>query len=455
MYGFKLPDDFLIGTANSAFQSEGAWDKDGKSQSWIEHYAKVKAGTTTRNGIAYTMEPPDRGCFFYDNYEAYIEDMQKTGQNTYRMSLAWPRIIPDGYGKVNQKAIDHYNKVIDKLLSCGITPFVDLYHWDLPQCLDDQGGFLNPNFPEWFEYFAKVCFEAFGDRVKLWSTFNEPQVALHNGYCSGTFPPYHTDMAEYLQAAQNCLIAHFRAIRQMRQIVPDGKIGIVNAILSVSPIDFTEQDVYACELHMNHYVGWWTEPLVEGTYPRVILRENADLAAKMPAGFQEELDRWFTPMDFLGLNYYMTKRTRYEPESNFHFKRVESFYAAPGQAFAPYPPGLFDAVQFASKRYHGIDIYITENGCALPNIYDEEKECDDEERVTYIREHLRMCARLISSGYTNLKGYYYWNDADSYEQSRGYDLRFGLTWVDHKTGKRRWKKSRYFFSQVCKTKMVN
>ena len=455
MLGFKLPEDFLIGTANSAFQSEGAWDKDGKSESWNEYYAKLHAGKPARLGLTYSEDLPDRGCFFYDNYEEYIEDMQKTGQNTYRMSLAWPRIIPTGHGEINQKAIDHYNKVIDKLLSCGITPFVDIYHWDLPQCLNEEGGFLNPNFPDWYEAYAKVCFEAFGDRVKLWSTFNEPQVSLHNGYHSGTFPPFHKDVAEYLQAAQNCLISHFRAVRLCRKIVPDAKIGIVNAVLSVSPMEMKEEDVYACQLQMDHYLGWWTEPLLEGTYPRELMRENPDIVEKMPANYQEELDKWFVPMDFVGLNYYMTKRTRYEPDSFLHFKRAESFYSAPGQAFTPYPPGLFDVVQYVSERYHGIDIYITENGCALPNQYDEVKECDDQERITYLREHLRMCSRLIKSGYTNLKGYYYWNDADSYEQLRGYELRFGLTWVDHKTGRKVWKKSRYFFSEVCKTKMVN
>ena len=177
MYRFQLPEDFLIGTANSAFQSEGAWDRDGKSESIMDHFArkyagklspaeqrKLDAGRSPDQVRPNSLEMPDRGCFFYDNYEAYIEDMQKTGQNTYRMSLSWPRILPDGVGAVNQLAIDHYNRVIDKLLSCGITPFVDLYHWDLPMCLFEQGGFLNPEFPAWFENYARVCFTAFGDR---------------------------------------------------------------------------------------------------------------------------------------------------------------------------------------------------------------------------------------------------------------------------------------------------
>ena len=455
MLGFKLPNDFLIGTANSAFQSEGAWDKDGKSPSIMDHYTKLLSGSQHAAGGAYSMVVPDRGCYFYDNYEAYIEDMAKTGQNTYRFSIAWTRILPNGYGEVNPKGIEFYNKVIDKLLSYGIEPFVDLYHWDMPQCLNEQGGWLNPDFPKWFEDYAKVCFEAFGDRVKLWSTFNEAQISIHNGYVGNTFPPYDLGMAKYLQASLNCILAHFRAVRMYKSMNLGGKIGMVNAILSVTPIQLCKEDLFACQLHMDHYVGWWLEPALEGTFPQSLLREVPEIANNMPEGFQKELDKWFVPMDFAGLNYYMTKRTCYEPDKVFHFKRVESFYSAPGQKFTPYPPGLFDVVQYVSERYCNIDIYITENGCATQNTYDEEKECDDPERISYLREHLRMCARLIRAGYTNLKGYYYWNDADSIEYSTGYDTTFGLTWIDPNTGRRRWKNSRYYFSQICKSHMVD
>ena len=202
MYGFRLPKNFLIGTANSAFQSEGAWDRDGKSESVMDHYARTYAGKPMRKigsgkdqvVACYSTELPDRGCFLYDHYEEYIADMKKTGQNTYRMSLAWPRIIPTGVGEVNPKAIEFYNKYINCLLENDIIPFVDLYHWDLPQCLQEKGGFLNPEFPQWFEDYAKVCFEAFGDRVKMWSTFNEPDICVGGGYgrvtsrLSGTAP---------------------------------------------------------------------------------------------------------------------------------------------------------------------------------------------------------------------------------------------------------------------------
>ena len=462
--GFILPDDFLIGTANSAFQSEGAWDRDGKSESIMEHYAReyagkepaypAPAGSEGRPRPLYSTELPDRGCFFYDNYEAYIDDMQRTGQNVYRMSLAWPRIIPAGVGEVNPLAIDHYNKVINKLISCGITPFVDIYHWDLPQCLQERGGFASPDFPDWYEAYARVCFENFGDRVKLWSTFNESAISITSGYITQRFPPFIKDIRIGQQAAQNVILAHYRAVRLYKSMGLGGKIGAVNCITDVTPAGMNAQDLGAAERQVQRNYDWWTEPMMKGTYPEQLLRECPYVRDNMPDGWQRQLNALFIPMDFIGINYYVAGRTQYVADSPLLSKRVESFYSAPGQRFAPYPPGLFDVVQYTAERYGNPEMYITENGCALRNQNDPEAECDDDERITYIREHLRMAARLIRSGY-NLRGYMYWNDADSYEELDGYNLRFGLTWVDHATGERRWKKSRYYFSGICKTHMVD
>ena len=464
--GYRLPEDFLIGTAHAAFQCEGAWDRDGKSPSIMDHYAREFAGkyppdTSPEEAykrraqpVAYTEDVPDRGCFFYDHYEEYIEDMQKTGQNTYRMSIAWPRIIPTGVGEVNPKGIEFYNKVIDKLISCGITPFVDICHWDLPQCLQDKGGFENPDFPEWFEAYAKVCFEAFGDRVKMWSTFNELHISVMSGLINGRFPPFIADNKRGQLGGHHALIAHFRAVRLYKSMNVGGKIGAVNCIADVTPAEPCEEDIGAATRQFERQFGWWVQPMLEGTYPQKLLRECPYVRENMPEHYQEDLDKWFIPMDFIGINYYISNRTAYNPEKPLLSNRVTSFYSAPGQSFAPYPAGLFDVVQQIADRYSNIEMYITENGCALPNIHDEEKECDDPERIAYLREHLRMCARLIRAGY-NLKGYYYWCDADSYEELTGYALRFGLTWVDHKTGKRRWKKSRHYFSQICKSHLVN
>jgi len=472
LHGFRLPDDFLIGTANSAFQSEGAWDRDGKSESIMDHYAKLAAGQpiefftvgvltennlkTTKRGdqLKYTEDLPDRGCLFYDNYEKYIDDMKKTGQNVYRMSLAWPRIIPTGVGEVNQKAIDHYNKVIDKLLECGITPFVDIYHWDLPQCLQDKGGFANPEFPEWYEAYAKVCFENFGDRVKMWSTFNESDISIRNGYATKRFPPFEADIKNSIQASLYTIVAHFRAVRLYKSMNLGGVIGSVNCISALTPAECNEEDIGAVTRQYQRSYDWWLQPMLEGTFPQQVIRECPYIKDNMPENYQEILDKEFIPMDFIGINYYVSTRTGYDPDASLKSRSASSFYSAPGQQFTPYPPGLYDVIQYTAERYNNVPMYITENGCALVNKFDKEAEIDDPERIAYLREHLRMCARLVRAGY-NLKGYMYWNDADSYEELDGYHLRFGLTWVDPNTGETEWKKSRYYFSEVCKSHLVN
>ena len=464
MYGFPIPEGFILGTANSAFQSEGACDRDGKSENMMEYYAKAFAGkfrpgiseeeARAKGMLPYSEELPEYGCHFYDNYEAYIEDMQKTGQDAYRMSLSWCRIIPTGTGEVNPKGIAFYNKVIDKLLSCGIKPFVDLYHWDLPQCLQEKGGFASPEFPTWFEEFARVCFAAFGDRVRFWSTFNEPSIFVRNGHWVGSFPPFIRDIPLALQAVHNVVIAHFRAVRAYREMGFTGKIGTVNCTSAVHPARIEEDDLKAAAYQYMTGFDLYIEPMMRGHYPERLFNEVPVYRENMPAGYQEDLDKWFTPMDFIGLNYYVAGRTQYNPESPTRSTPAPSFYSTPGQWNAPYPMGMMDVLQYIKARYGDVPVYITENGCSLANQHDPEKECEDDERVMYLREHLRMIVRCRRAG-LNVQGYFYWNDADSYEELDGHNLRFGLTWVDAVTGERRWKKSRYFYSEVCHKRMVN
>lgn len=463
MYTFRLPQDFLIGTAHSAFQSEGAWDRDGKSMSMMDHYARQFAGkpfpappmaAKKAKARLITTDLPNDGCFFYDNYEAYIEDMVKTGQNTFRLSLSWPRIIPTGYGEVNPKGIEYYNKVIDLLIAKGIEPLVDLNHWDLPQCLQDEdGGFRSKKFPEWFEAFAKVCFEAFGDRVKFWSTFNESSVMINTGYCVGRFPPFEASWEGSRLAAHNLMIAHFRAVRLFRQMGLEGKIGAVHAISPVYPADPMGADIGAANRQNQFKFDWYMQPMAEGKYPEELIEACPEIKAAMPENYQEDLDKWFTPMDFVGLNYYYTKRSDYQPDNVLKGRFAEDFYSQPGAKYNPYPAGLMDAVTYVWERYK-LPIYITENGIGMEDTHDEEQDCNDDDRITCLREHLRMIVRAIRVGIPVL-GYYYWDDADCYEILTGNSHRFGLTWVDHETGRRRWKKSRYYFQKICQTMTVD
>lgn len=457
-YAFRFPQDFMLGTANSAFQSEGAWNRDGKSESIMDYFAREYAGSfvpgIVKSGFTMTDELPEDGCFFYDNYEAYIEDMKKTGQDTFRMSLAWSRIIPDGTGEVNPKAISFYNKVIDKLLACGIKPFVDLYHWDMPMCLYERGGFTCEKFMDWFEEYARVCFQNFGDRVKLWSTFNEACVAINTGYIRGRFPPFKKDLKEGLLAGHHLILAHYRAVRLYKSMQLGGKIGAVNAIMPVYPAELNEQDFGAARRQGELRFDWWMDPMVYGVYPCRLLEECPKYREAMPINYAQELSDNFIEMDFVGLNYYSVGRSSYDPNSDVLSKRVENVFAQKDYHFDIYPAGLLDSLLYVRDKYRNIEMYISENGLMRFNSGDEETEINDEDRVAFIREHLRMLVRAIRAG-VNVKGYYHWNDADSYEELSGYEKIMGLTWVDRQTGRRTWKKSRYYYQKICQTRMVD
>jgi len=461
MLGYKLPDDFLIGTGSSAFQIEGATDRDGRTPSIMDYYGKKYANQTLTVGgkdNVYDDDVYDTAAFFYDNYEAYIEDMKKTGQNTFRMSVAWPRIIPDGTGEVNPKGIEFYNKVLDKLHECGITVLLDLLHWDLPMAIEDRGGYAADEFPEWYEHFARVCFENFaGERVAMWSTFNEACVSVWEGYGSSTFAPHYNDVKKGLKGVHMVNIAHFRAIKAFREMGCPGKIGTVNNINNFNPARLNKEDMDAAFFSTNNRFDIFTEPQIKGQYPKELFYGEPNLAQYMPEGFEEALQKWFEPMDFLGVNYYTTRRVIYDPEAKYKFKILPGYHVLEGGktgvGFDPYPAGLLDILIYIKERYDNPYVLITENGLPSKDIGNKEIECDDEYRISYIREHLRMVARAIALG-VNVHGYYYWIDADALEWRTSNQLRFGLTWVDRKTGERCWKNSRYFFSDICKTHQI-
>jgi len=454
MFEFKLPENFLIGTGTSAFQIEGALDRDGRSPSVMDYYAIKYAGKNRPDSNELiTKDIPDRGCFFYDNYEAYIEDMAKTGQNAFRMSLSWCRIIPTGFGEVNPKGIEFYNKVINKLKEKGITIILDLNHWDLPQCLVELGGYANENFPQWFEDYARVCFEAFGDRVEYWSTVNEPSVQGSAGYRAGTFPPFIKDPKIGCLANHRMILGHFRAVRLYKSMNLPGKIGAVMHFMVIYPKTNKPEDQLAARIRRANQFGSWAEPMLKGTYPQVLIDNVPYIRDNLPENYAKELADNFIKMDFIGCNYYYARYSAYDPNNLFKATQAEDFYAQP-DAFrhTPYYPGLFDLLMYMKHEYPDTQVMITENGLGVMYDGDKEKELNDDNRCQYIREHLRSICRAIEAG-SNVSGYFYWIDADAYEELVGYDFRFGLTFVDEE-GNRTWKKSRFYFSDICKNKIV-
>ncbi len=448
MVTFTFPKDFLFGTGGSSFQIEGSPYADGKGENVWDHDCKVHPE------MFYGQATPEQGSFFYTHYEEDIRAMKELGQNTYRLSLSWTRILPNGTGKINQKGIDFYNRVIDLLIENGIEPFVDIYHWDLPQTLAEIGGFKNKKVIDYYVEFARICFENFGDRVKLWSTMNEPSVFCFGCYTQGVYPPYETSLRNGLEAAHNILIAHYRIVKLYKSMGLAGKIGAVIAIVPIVPSEMTQEDIGASRRQMDILCDWWLRPMFEGKYPEDLLRDCPDFAREMPADYARELAQEFVPMDMVGLNYYYPERGVYEENTPTKSTTIMNYYAQEKETFQYYPAGLYDAMLYVKETYGNPEIYITENGLGFEDSGDYEQDINDDRRVEYLREHLRMVVRSIRAG-VNIKGYYYWSNTDSFEMTSGYRYRFGLTYVNWRTGERTFKKSWRYYKQIIANKMVN
>ncbi len=450
MITFPLPKDFLFGSASSAFQIEGSPYADGKSETIWDYMCRVTPERFDKNA---KTEPASS---FYKNFRQDIADMKELGLKSFRLSLCWARIIPGADGKVNQKGIDFYDQVIDLLLESGIEPFVDLYHWDMPMWVEEQGGLLNRGFLELFTDYAKVCFEAFGDRVKYWSTFNEPGVFCFQPYANGEkgWYPYGDSFADGLLATHHVLLAHFRTVKLYRAMGMKGKIGAVIDKSATYPLDPHGKDLLAAQYQTDRGIGWWLDPMFLGHYPETILRDCPAYREAMPPNYEEEIRREFEKMDMVGINYYYPGITSYREDLPEKSTKVSSFIAQTNQRFSSYPAGLYDAMMYLTEHYDRPEIYVTENGLGILDEGDYEKNIKDDYRVDYIREHLRMLSRCIKAG-ANVKGYYYWSHFDSLESRSGYRWRFGLTYVDFPTGKREKKNSWYYYQKIIKNGSVD
>ena len=448
MITFKLPEGFLLGTGSSAHQVEGAPYADGKGENIWDHEHRVNP--TYFHNCSSTKE----GAFFYDNYEKDIEDMKEQGLKSFRFSISWTRIFPRGYGEINQAGIDHYNKVIDCLLAAGIEPFVDVFHWDLPQALAECGGWKNRGIIEHFVNFARVCFENFGDRVKYWSTMNEPSVFTFAPYHWGSWPPFEEKVEGGVLAAYHAILCHYRTVRLYRSMNLGGKIGAVIDVVPMYPKDPSGKDVIGAQIQMERQCGWWLDPIFLGKYPELILKECEDFGCAMPEGYAEVMAREFAPVDMIGINYYFTGCVEYNEDLPEKSNRVENYYVQEGQRFELYPAGLYDAMMYVTRKYNRPEIYLTENGLGVLYDGDKEKEINDENRISYLREHLRMVVRSIEAG-ADIRGYYYWSNFDMFEGAAGYSYRFGLNFTDYETGERTRKKSWYYYQKLIKSGSVD
>ena len=276
---------------------------------------------------------------------------------------------------------------------------------------------------------------------------NEPSVVAILSRTDGHWPPFEKNFKKAIEAAHYALICHYRAVKMYREMNLPGKIGAVIAIVPVYPLDPGSKDKMGATYSMETGTLWWLDPIFLGKYPENVLRDCPAYAEVMPEGYAEELAREFVPSDIIGLNYYYPGVAKYEENAPYKSTSIENFYIVEGQRFENYPAGLYDAMMYVKKRYNNSEIYIAENGLGLFDDGTKEDMINDDIRIKYIREHLRMVSRSIDAG-VNIKGYYYWSNFDGFENTAGYTYRFGLNYIDFETGERIRKKSWYYYQKV-------
>lgn len=439
---FRFPDGFLWGAATSAYQVEGSPLADGAGPSIWQRF-------THSPGLVQDGDTGDVAC---DHYRLYKEDvalMRELGLNAYRFSISWSRVLPEGKGRVNPGGLDFYRRLVDALLENGIRPLITLYHWDLPAALDDRGGWLNPDIPNWFAEYARILFGALDDRVEMWATLNEPWVVTDGGYLHGALAPGHRNTFEAPIASHHLLLAHAAAVEAYRA---EGKhrIGLVVNLEPKYPASDRPEDLAATargDAYMNRQ---YLDPVFLGSYPEEMREIFGEAWPVFPV---EDFERIRQPIDFLGINYYTRSVTKDDPKALpvRAGREIQRSHAYTETSWEVFPQGLTDTLLWVKERYGGLPLYITENGAAF---YDPPVALADPHpdpfRVDYLREHLKAAHRAMEQG-VDLRGYFAWSLLDNFEWSLGYSKRFGIVHVDFATQKRTLKASARFYSEVIRT----
>ena len=445
---FKFPKDFLFGCASSAYQIEAGAKEGGKGESVSDHYH-------TLYPEKYCGGDPAFAADFYHRYREDIKDMKEMGLKSFRFSIAWTRIFPNGPTEVCQAGLDYYDDLINALLEADIVPLFDLFHSDLPYWVIEMGGILCPEFVDWFGDYARVCFEHFGDRIPYWSTINEPSINVMASYAYGTNAPFLKDMDLAIKACHNALLAHYRAVKIYKEMGFTGKIGAVIHVQPTYSLSFDPKDIHAMDHDFAFYAGWWLDAMIKGHYPEV-LADNTYYMGKLPENYQEDLKKYFVPVDFIGVNFYNPSHARFSETDprGYETFRNES-YPTDDYGFANYPQGLFDVAMHFKNTYPDLPIFITENGISKKKWGNLEEERRDDYRIRYMREHLREVSRAIQAG-ANIQGYYHWTLMDTTEgYAGGYKFIFGLVQVDFETKERYRRDSWYYYQKVIANCMVD
>ncbi|MCH8993548.1 MAG: beta-glucosidase [Chloroflexi bacterium] len=431
----KFPADFLWGCATASYQIEGAWTEGGKGESIWDRFCHTP--DHIRDG--------DTGDIACDHYHRYKEDvalMKELGLKSYRFSIAWPRCFPDGKGKLNREGLDFYSKLVDELLEAGITPLPTLYHWDLPQTLQDEGGWANRDTAQWFAEYANAVTERLGDRVKRWLIFNEPWVFTILGYLTGTHAPGIRDASMAMRTTHVVNLAQGLAARAMRATNRVEELGTAFSMGGVYPASESDEDKAAAERRFRFNNLWFLEPVQNGRYPDAYV-DGTDPARLGVEPGDMEIVR--APLDFIGINLYTRAVVAHDPQDpnlgarDAHIGDVERTEFG----WEVYPEAIHDVIMRIWRDYE-LPIYITENGCSYGDGPDEHGVVDDQRRISFLQRYIAQVGRAIDEG-ADVRGYYLWSLMDNFEWGMGYSQRFGITHVDYPTQKRTIKQSGYWY----------
>lgn len=437
----EFPKDMKWGAATAAYQVEGAAYEGGRGPSIWDTFSHTP-------GKVVNGDNGDVACDSYHRYEEDVKLMKELGIEVYRFSVSWPRVFPSGTGEVNQEGIQYYHNLVDALIENGIEPMCTLYHWDLPQTLQDKGGWNNRETVEAFADYSAYMFKELSGKVKNWITINEPWCASFLSNFIGVHAPGNQDLQLATTISHHLLLAHGKAVTRFRALGVEGEIGYAPNLEWLEPFSSKQQDIDACNRGMGFFIEWFFDPVFKGSYPEFMVKwfEEKGAVLAIEDGDMETINQ---PIDFIGINYYTGSVGRYKKDEElFDLEKVDIGYEKTDLNWNIYPEGFFKALGKVKDQYGSIPIYITENGACYNN--GVENGCvKDQGRIDYIKQHLTSLKRSMDSG-VNIKGYLSWSLLDNFEWAEGYDKRFGLIHVNFNTLERTKKDSYYWYKQTIK-----
>lgn len=439
----QLPKDFQWGVATAAYQIEGAYNEDGRGLSIWDTFSHTPG--KVRNG--------DNGDIACDSYHRYKEDiklMKELGVDIYRFSISWPRIFPTGRGPVNSKGLEFYHHFVDELIANGIEPMCTLYHWDLPQSLQDIGGWANREVVEAFVEYSTFIFKEFNGKIKKWITINEPWCISFLSNYEGKHAPGNHNLQLAVTISHHLLLAHGKAVKAFRNLGIEGEIGYAPNVEWIEPFSSKQEDQDACHRGMGIFIEWFFDPVFKGKYPDFML-DWFEQNGAVPEIQEGDMQMISQPIDFVGINFYTGSVGRYNKEAGLlEVEKINIGYQTTDIGWNIYPEGFYKVLNKINNQYGNIPIYITENGAC----YNDEVingRVKDEGRIEYLKQHLTSILRSIETG-VNIKGYFAWSLLDNFEWAEGYDMRFGLVHINFHTLERTKKDSYYWYKKIVRNR---